>query len=59
VETASAHRTLRELGCDFAQGFHLSRPLPADECGRYLEAMTSTPATSLALASSGAAEHAA
>ena len=39
VETASVHQTLRELGCDFAQGFHISRPIPADECHRLLEAM--------------------
>jgi EAL domain-containing protein (putative c-di-GMP-specific phosphodiesterase class I) len=39
VETASVHQTLRELGCDFAQGFHISRPVPADECHRLLEAV--------------------
>jgi diguanylate cyclase (GGDEF)-like protein len=39
VETAGVHRTLRELGCDFAQGFHISRPVPADECHRLLVAM--------------------
>ena len=39
VETATVHQTLRELGCDFAQGFHISRPIPADECHRLLEAM--------------------
>ena len=40
VETATVHQTLRELGCDFAQGFHISRPIPADECHRLLEAIT-------------------
>jgi diguanylate cyclase (GGDEF)-like protein len=39
VETAGVQHTLRELGCDFAQGFHISRPVPADECHRLLEAM--------------------
>jgi EAL domain-containing protein (putative c-di-GMP-specific phosphodiesterase class I) len=39
VESASVHRTLRQLGCDFAQGFLLSRPLPAEECRRYLESL--------------------
>jgi diguanylate cyclase len=43
VETASVHRTLRELGCDFVQGFHISRPVPADECHRVLEAMPRQP----------------
>ena len=38
VETASVHETLRRLGCDFAQGFHLGRPVPAEECRRLLEA---------------------
>ena len=31
VETAGQLRRLTALGCDFAQGFHLSRPLPAAE----------------------------
>jgi EAL domain-containing protein (putative c-di-GMP-specific phosphodiesterase class I) len=31
VESESALNDLRDLGCDFAQGFHLSRPLPAAE----------------------------
>jgi diguanylate cyclase len=36
VESESALNELRDLGCDFAQGFHLSRPLPADELERWL-----------------------
>ena len=31
VETAASLETLRQLGCDLAQGYHVSRPLPADE----------------------------
>jgi diguanylate cyclase len=31
VESQSALDELRDLGCDFAQGYHMSRPLPADE----------------------------
>ena len=31
VETAGQLRRLTALGCEFAQGFHLSRPLPAAE----------------------------
>jgi diguanylate cyclase (GGDEF)-like protein len=38
VETDSARCTLRELGCDLAQGFHTGRPGPADQCGRHLRA---------------------
>ena len=30
VETESSLQTLRQLGCDFAQGFHLCRPVRAD-----------------------------
>ena len=30
VETAEQYEMLRELGCDRAQGFLMSRPLPAD-----------------------------
>ncbi len=37
VESASVQSILRELGCDFAQGYDLSRPMPAKECRRYLE----------------------
>ncbi len=29
VETSSQLAALRELGCDYAQGFHFSRPVPA------------------------------
>ncbi len=39
VETASVQRSLQELGCDFAQGFHIGRPVPAEECHRLLAAM--------------------
>ncbi|MDX6699631.1 MAG: hypothetical protein QOE65_3028 [Solirubrobacteraceae bacterium] len=33
VETEESWERLRELGCDIAQGFLLSRPVPADEIG--------------------------
>jgi diguanylate cyclase len=36
VETAGQLARLIALGCDYAQGFHLSRPLPADEIQRLL-----------------------
>ena len=36
VETQSTLCRLRELGCDLAQGFHIARPAPADECRRHL-----------------------
>lgn len=38
VETLGARDALRDEGCDAIQGFLYSRPLPAEECGRLLEA---------------------
>ncbi len=31
VETAEAMGALTRIGCDLAQGYHASRPIPADE----------------------------
>jgi EAL domain-containing protein (putative c-di-GMP-specific phosphodiesterase class I) len=39
VETAEAYKTLAELGCDYAQGFFLSRPLAPDKATMWLETM--------------------
>jgi sensor c-di-GMP phosphodiesterase-like protein len=30
VEDEATMESLRRIGCDFAQGYHLSRPLPAE-----------------------------
>jgi diguanylate cyclase (GGDEF)-like protein len=38
VESERVHRTLRELDCDYVQGYHIGRPMVAAECRRYLEA---------------------
>ncbi len=38
IEDAGQLATLREMGCDYAQGYYLSRPLPAAEATRALEA---------------------
>ena len=37
VESHQAWTQLRELGCDLAQGFYVSRPLPAADLGRLLQ----------------------
>jgi EAL domain-containing protein (putative c-di-GMP-specific phosphodiesterase class I) len=37
VETAEQLAELRELGCESAQGYLFSRPVPADEMARMLE----------------------
>lgn len=36
VETARAWRGLVQLGCDIAQGYYLSRPVPAEELTEWL-----------------------
>jgi diguanylate cyclase (GGDEF)-like protein len=36
VETENVKEVLAELGCDYAQGFHMGRPVVASECARYL-----------------------
>ncbi len=38
VEDATALDTLRAFGCDSAQGFHFSRPLPADDFAAWVRA---------------------
>src|SRR3954467_6992586 len=38
VENQESWRRLREQGCDLAQGFHVSRPLPGGELGRLIVA---------------------
>lgn len=37
VETTEQRDVLAALGCDVFQGYLYSRPLPADECARYLQ----------------------
>ncbi len=41
VEDADTLEKLRELGCDKAQGFYMSRPLPASELAQWIKANTS------------------
>lgn len=36
VEHAEQLDALRDLGCELAQGFHLARPMPADQLGQVL-----------------------
>ena len=36
VEDAATLTQLRELGCDVAQGYHLTRPIPAAELADWL-----------------------
>jgi diguanylate cyclase (GGDEF)-like protein/PAS domain S-box-containing protein/excisionase family DNA binding protein len=43
VETAEAWAMLRDLSCDAAQGFYLSRPLPAEDLERWLRNWDITP----------------
>jgi diguanylate cyclase len=43
VESEQVWRRLRLLGCDWAQGFLISRPVPPDEILRYLDPTEFTP----------------
>jgi diguanylate cyclase (GGDEF)-like protein len=43
VETAAAWAHLKALGCDFAQGYYLSRPVPAVEIAALVASDGSTP----------------
>jgi len=36
VETEPQHRFLVDAGCDYAQGFFLARPMPADDATELL-----------------------
>ncbi len=36
VENKETLSALRDLGCDFAQGYYISRPVPAEELARWL-----------------------
>jgi predicted signal transduction protein with EAL and GGDEF domain len=36
VETAELWDRVAELGCDVAQGYHISRPLPADQVAGWM-----------------------
>ena len=48
VETAAAWAHLKALGCDFAQGYYLSKPIPAEEVAALIAAGGSTPARAAA-----------
>jgi EAL domain-containing protein (putative c-di-GMP-specific phosphodiesterase class I) len=37
IERASQARYLRDIGCEYGQGFHLGRPIPAQEMGELLD----------------------
>ena len=43
VETAKAWNRLVSLGCDIAQGYYLSRPVPADQLTEWLRERAATP----------------
>jgi diguanylate cyclase len=40
VETEAALAELARLGCDLAQGYHISKPLPADQLTSWLHTGT-------------------
>ena len=42
VESEPDAVLLAQLGCDFAQGYHYSRPLPADACAEWITSLNAT-----------------
>ena len=48
VETAQQFKYLRTLGCTEAQGYHISRPLPAEEAAGLIDKWTETQQSSVA-----------
>jgi len=47
IETEAVLERLRELGCDFGQGFHIGRPAAADECRSYFAGLDVLPSARL------------
>ncbi len=45
VETAEQLALLRELSCDEGQGYHLSRPMEADQFAQLLQTSPFAPST--------------
>ncbi|WP_448625108.1 putative bifunctional diguanylate cyclase/phosphodiesterase [Geodermatophilus sp. URMC 64] len=43
VETAEQLQLAAELGCTFAQGYHIARPMPADELERWMSVWRRAP----------------
>jgi EAL domain-containing protein (putative c-di-GMP-specific phosphodiesterase class I) len=39
VEVEEQETLLKEMGCDFGQGFHFSRPLPPEEASEFLRSV--------------------
>ena len=37
VESAETHDLLGQMGCDYAQGYYISKPMDADQLPRWLE----------------------
>jgi EAL domain-containing protein (putative c-di-GMP-specific phosphodiesterase class I) len=44
VETETTLQILRDLGCDVAQGYHISRPMPVEEFADWVTAWSPSPA---------------
>jgi diguanylate cyclase (GGDEF)-like protein len=53
VESVEAYETLRRFGCDYAQGFYLSRPLPSDVFERWYRRTRGVVQTGLDRAAAG------
>lgn len=49
VEDLASLNILRDMGCDIIQGYHLSKPIPAEEFQQWLQQSPSAPALSAEL----------
>ncbi|MFT5482271.1 MAG: hypothetical protein ACI9GW_000920 [Halieaceae bacterium] len=36
IEDVETYNALKELGCDYGQGFYMARPMPAEKFGEWL-----------------------
>jgi diguanylate cyclase (GGDEF)-like protein len=56
VEDAVALQMLRDAGCDVAQGYHVARPMAAEQLTRWLDAPTSPCSKPIGVPDTGATE---
>jgi diguanylate cyclase len=56
VEDAAALQMLREAGCDVAQGYHVARPMAAEQLTQWLDAPTSPCSRPIGAPDTGATE---
>jgi EAL domain-containing protein (putative c-di-GMP-specific phosphodiesterase class I) len=53
IETAAQLACLEDLGCHFAQGYHLGRPMPVDQLEEVVASSSRSRARQVSLANAG------